>query len=147
METTVTVKEVAETKNGWREVTFDDGLTASTKSQAVAEAANASKGNPVPAVINEVVNGNFTNRYLNEINGVSDGGGPARGKGGSTPAKRGGGGKSPEEQNRIARQHAVGQTTQLLAASGQEFSLPLDAQLQAAFDEQVERIYALTSKK
>jgi hypothetical protein len=127
----VVVADVNPTSGGWKEVTFEGGVApASTKSQAVADAAFASRGSEVDAVINETKRGNFTNRYLNEIAGVSDGGGAGRGKGSTTTAAKpsGGRGKSPEEQDRIARQWAFGRATELLAASGEEFTLPLEGE-------------------
>lgn len=125
----VTVKNVE--KNGaWYEVELEDGRKASTKNQDVADAAFASRGNEVPAVINSQVKGKFTNTYLNEIAGVSDGGkkrsGVSNGSGGGVS-----GSGIPErapgrDQERIARQWAYGRSTELLIASGMDFTFPLD---------------------
>lgn len=128
----VTVKDVSEpNSNGFREITFEDAEPASTKSDAVAEAAFQSRGTKVEAVIAETKRGKFTNRYLNAIAGVDDGGGPKRGNGSrasSTTGRRSGGGRSPEEQDRIARQWAIGRAVELLIGSGEEFTLPLEGE-------------------
>lgn len=114
MAETVVVKEVTKTDSGWTEVTFEDGRVASTKDQKVADAAFASRGKETDAEINVVQSGKFTNVYLNKIGGVGDSNGKSRAPSRSPQrATRGGGGKSAEEQDRIARQWAYGRVTEI----------------------------------
>lgn len=128
--TTVIVKDVEKKTNGWFEVQFESGDPASTKSQEVADRAFEVRGDEVEAKINEVTRGKFTNRYLNEIAGVSDGGGPRRASGDGTPRRQQaqGGGRSEETQERIARQWAYGRAVELLIGSGKEFDFPLQGE-------------------
>ena len=134
--TTVVVKDVEPTTNGWKKITFEDGTDASTKSQAVADAAFAARGSEVEAVIGTVVNGKYTNRYLNEIAGVSDGGGPRRGSGSARKeAAPSGGGRSAGEQNTIGNQWAVGRAVELLIGSGVEFEFPLTGEVESQLAE------------
>lgn len=113
--------------NGWYEVHFEDGVVATTKNEDVAKTAFQSRGSEVPVVISERVNGRFTNIYLNEIDGVKDT--PRKGAKAKASTTSGGSGygKSPEEQERIARQWAYGRAVELLVGSGSEFAFPLDS--------------------
>jgi len=123
---TITVEDVSgPNANGWREVTFEDGRKASTKDEDIAKEAFQSRGNPVEAVISVSKNGKFTNTYLNQINGVGEAkpkGRPSS-NGGSKTASRG---RTPAENERIARQWAYGRAVELLVGSGAEFAYPLD---------------------
>lgn len=117
---TVTIKDV-EDKNsaGWYRVVLEgDSRTPSTKSDDVAQAAFAARGKEVEVVIGSTVNGNFTNFYLNEIDGVKDK--PVRRSGGSKAASNGSGGykPDPEKDKRIGRQWALGRAVELMVASG-----------------------------
>lgn len=132
---TVIVKEVdGPNASGWYEVELEDGRKASTKNEEMAKTAFQSRGSEVPVEISERVNGKFTNIYLNEIDGIKDT--PKRGRkasttSGSAPAPSRGG-KTPEEQNRIARQWAYGRAVELLVGSGAEFAFPLDSATKSA---------------
>jgi hypothetical protein len=129
---TVIVKDVdGPNASGWYEVALEDGRKASTKNEEMAKTAFQSRGSEVPAEISERVNGKFVNIYLNEIDGIKDA--PRRGRkpaATASPAPRGG--KSPEEQERIARQWAYGRSVELLVGSGAEFVFPLDSATKSA---------------
>lgn len=139
----VTVEKVdGPNSNGWYEVTFDNGDKASTKNEELAKAAFQSRGGEVSAVVSEVKNGKFTNVYLNEIDGVKDsfkGGG--RKAAGSTSAKPG---RTPAENDRIARQWAYGRAIELMIGSGAEFVFPLDSAAMSQLAEQAEALVKAT---
>ena len=136
---TVTVTEVeGPNDRGWYNITLEDGRKVDTKADAVAAQARVSAGNPVEAVIAERNRNGFTNYFLNAIDGVKENGsGGARrstGTAGPTTGRRTGG-KSPAEQDRIARQWAFGRAVELLTGSGQEFVFPLDTDTQKQLEE------------
>lgn len=143
MEMIVTVEKVdGPNSNGWYEVVFEDGSKASTKNDDLAKEAFQSRGTEVPAVVSTVENGKFTNVYLNEINGVKDAfkkGSKAR-SASSAPK----GGRTPAENDRIARQWAYGRAVELLVASGQEFVFPADSALMSQIAEQAELLLNAT---
>lgn len=126
MSETMTVEKVdGPNSNGWYEVTFEGGKVATTKNEELAKAAFQSRGGEVAVVISERVNGRFTNVYLNEIDGVKDT--PRKGKATTASAPKSGGGRTPAENDRIARQWAYGRAIELLIGSGGEFAFPLDS--------------------
>jgi len=143
MPETIIVKEVNEGTNGWYEVSLEDGRKASTKDKRLADAAFATRGQEIEAELGTSTNGKFTNIYLNGITGVETNGGPrpARGRstGGSAPR-----GKSPEEQDRIARQWSYGRAVELLATSSTEFTLPLNDATKKALTETADWLLAQT---
>lgn len=142
---TVEVKDVdGPNANGWYEITFDDGTKASTRSEEVAKAAFQSRDAMAEARITESTSGRFTNRYLNEINGVSDGG-PKKRSGGSSGASRSAA-RTPAENDRIARQWAYGRATELLIGSGAEFTFPLEPEVMSQISEQAEALLNATKK-
>lgn len=145
-ETVVTVEKVdGPNSNGWYDVTFEDGRKAATKNEEVAKHAFQSRGTSVTAVISEVVNGKFTNIYLNEIDGVKDGFKPRGGSkasGGSAKA-----GRTPAENERIARQWAYGRAVELMIGSGAEFAFPLDSAAMSQLAEQAELLLNATKDK
>src|SRR6476661_1650833 len=107
---TITVKDVdGPNSNGWYEILLEDDRKVSTKDEDVAKAAFQSRGSEAEAVISSTVKGKFTNIYLNQINGV----GEVRPKG--KPAARAATkpGRTPAENDRIARQWAYGRATEL----------------------------------
>ena len=110
--------------NGWYEVELSDGRKSSTKDEAVAKEAFARLGEEVDAVIGTTTKGNFTNIYLNQINGVGDLKPAARRSSGA--ARSGGGSAAPaKDTERIARQWAYGRATELLIAAGGPAAFPL----------------------
>lgn len=115
--------------NGWYEVEFSDGTKASTKSEELAKQAFQSRGTIATVVISEQKSGKFTNRYLNEINGVKDAPRP-RGKTTSSGTSR-----TPEQGERIARQWAYGRAVELLIASDTNFDFPLSSENMSALSE------------
>lgn len=141
--TLVTVEKVdGPNSNGWWEVTFEDGKKASTKNEDVAKAAFQSRGGEVPAVISEVVNGKFTNVYLNEIDGVKDSFKKGGRKAAAAPAAKAG--RTPAENDRIARQWAYGRAVELLIGSGAEFAIPLDSATMSQLAETAEALINAT---
>lgn len=132
MSQTVVVERVVPTRGDWFEVHFEDGSKASTKNPAIAEAAEASVGDQVLAVINSKQNGNFTNYYLNQIGDVKDAPAKAKprtAKSMTTPAA------GPDDRDkRISTQWAYGRSVELLMASGRDFDLPLDEDTQAVLE-------------
>jgi hypothetical protein len=128
--------------NGFYDVIFDDGRKAATKNEDLAKEAFQSRGVEVPVVISERVNGRFTNIYLNEINGVKDS--PKRGKAkGSAPAAAA---PAPRDNDRIAKQWAIGRSVELLVGSGMEFAFPLDDATKTQLAETVEFLEGLRDK-
>ena len=128
---TVTVKDVGEPNSyGYREIFLEDGRKASTKDEDIAKAAFAKRGEPVEAFITTSKKGNFTNTYLNMIDGVGSTKPPARS--GRSSSSTNGGGRTPAENKAIAQQWAIGRAVELLAASGAEFDFPLDTVVEQA---------------
>lgn len=126
MEDTMIVEKVdGPNTNGWYTVTFEGGREATTKNEDLAKTAFQSRGSEVPVVISERVNGKFTNVYLNEIDGVKDT--PKRSGKPAATASKGSSGRTPAENDRIARQWAYGRAIELLIGSGSEFAFPLDS--------------------
>lgn len=130
MTETVSITEVTNKGNGWYDIALDgDDRVLSTKDTKLAEIANASAGTKVEVEINSKEKGNFTNHYLQSINGEKGNDRPAPKKAGSTPTTNGSAyGKSDATQERIARQWAFGRSVELLVSSDREFSFPLDAE-------------------
>lgn len=139
---TFIVDKVDEGTNGWYEITLKDGRMVSTKNKKFAEHAHATRGSELEGELNEVKRGKFTNIYLNSLDGVED---EARStNGGSGRPRRGGGGRSPAEQDRIARQWAYGRAVELLATSTQEFTMPLDSVQKKALEETADWLLSQT---
>jgi hypothetical protein len=136
MSETVTVTDVVEKERGWTEIQFAERGPASTKNPEIIARAREMKGQAAPAVINDVVNGNFTNTYLNEFAGISD----KPKKSGGAPRARNTSGQTGEtgdaRQKNIESQWATGRAVELLIGSGVEYSFPLDSAMQKKLDEQ-----------
>lgn len=140
---TVTVKDVEKNSAGWYEITLEnDDRTVSTKNQKLADAAFASRGTPVEAEINSRKNGSFENHYLNKFGDVSDT--RAGGNGGGRP--RSGGGKSPQEQNTIAQQWAIGRAVELLLGSEEAIAFPLNDEQLSALQMTAQSLFTLRGK-
>lgn len=122
---TIVVKNVTTLPSGWTEVELEDGRKPSTKDANIIRAAKeaAASGEGIEALINERVNGNFTNHYLNQIGEVKESRGKTSGRATASAPKKSYG-KSPEEQAQIQAQWAFGRATELLGSYA-EFSLPL----------------------
>lgn len=122
---TVTIKDVQKNARDWYEITLDgDDRVLATKDSKLAEVATASIGGAVEVAVNTRTSGKFTNHYLAEIGGVKE----ERAKFASVPRKptiaSSGGQRSPETQERIARQWAYGRAIELLMASEQTVEFP-----------------------
>ncbi len=132
---TVTVLDVSKNPSNWFEVELEDGRVASTKDKKVAEMADAAIGaGPIEADINEKVNGNFTNVYLNGIGGEATAVGkklsvvkpPAAARPTSGPEKPST--RDADRQASIQAQWALGRAIELLGSSGMDFVYPLDTE-------------------
>lgn len=115
------------------EVTFGDGSTAATKKAELATKAQSLLGQQVTARITEKQNGQYLNRYLDDIApqgqllaaAIPMGGAPVAvaaapgipivGSGGG-----GGGGMSPEREARIVKQSCLSTASQLFSGAGPE---------------------------
>lgn len=143
---TVTIKEVTDKGNGWFEVALDgDDKVLSTKNAKLAELANAAVGGEAVVEFNSRTKGKFTDHYLESVNGEKGNGAAASSA--KKPASRGSAGttgKSPDTQERIARQWAFGRATELLIASDREFSFPLDADTSADLKLQAQALLEVT---
>ena len=139
---TVTVKSVEKTPSGWNEILLEDGRKVSTKDSKLAEAAFQSRDKEIQVEINTTTRGDFTNHYLNAIEGV-EAGSPRRSNG-AAPRGRSGGGKSPAEQERIARQWAYGRAVEALSMSSTDFTVPFDDATKAALTETAEWLLSQT---
>lgn len=140
---TVKVKDVEAGKNGWREITLEDGRTVSTKNKAIADAAFASRGTEVEVEINSVQRGSFTNHYLNKFGDISDERDSDMPK--SAPRKNGSG-FSPKNQDDIAKQWAIGRSVELLALSDSAVKFPLDDDTVAAIQLSAQTLLDLRKK-
>jgi len=126
------VKEVdGPNAQGWFEVVFEDDSKASTKSEELAKAAFQSRGTIADVVVSRVTKGKYTNVYLNEINGVKDSPKPR-----AKTASNGAAPRTPETQERIARQWAYGRSIELLIASDSVFEFPLTSEQMSALSDQ-----------
>lgn len=130
---TVTIKDVKKNERDWYEITLEgDDRVLATKDEDLVKAATAAiGGSPVAVEVNTRVKGTYTNHYIVSVDGVKEksrprvsGSGPALTR--SASPRTSGGGRDPETQERIARQWAYGRAIELLMASEQEFSFPLD---------------------
>ena len=125
MTETVNVKSVQQ-NGAWFEIDLEDGRKVSTKSQKLAEAANANRGAEVEADITTQQKGNFTNHYVNMIAGVKDGFKKATKKaatnGGTSTATP----MTDDRSNAIQHQWAMGRAVELLVGSDAEYTFPLD---------------------
>jgi hypothetical protein len=138
---TVEVVEVdGPNPQGWFEITLEDGTKVSTRDEIVAKEAFQNRGTEVEANISEVVKGRFTNRYLNEINGVR---GKAPKRTGS-PAEKAPAPAPSKDNERIARQWAYGRATELLIASDTEFTFPLKPELMSQLSEMADMLLNAT---
>ena len=125
---TITVTTVSgPNERGWYKVALGDGRETDTKDEKIVQAARkaAAEGAEVEAKINESKRGKFTTLYLNELAGVGEERPTGAAKTPSTPG-RSYGGKDQATQDRINHQWALGRAVELLMASGEEFTLPLD---------------------
>lgn len=121
---TVKIKDVQKNSRGWYEVTLeDDDRVLATKDDKLSEVATASIGGAVEVEVNTRTKGNFTNHYLQEINGVKESKSFTRSPA-SAPRSNGGGGRDAATQERIARQWAYGRAIELLMASDESVSFP-----------------------
>ena len=112
--------------NGWYEAELEDGRKVSTKDEEVAKEAFQSRGSEVDAIISSSTKGKFTNVYLNQINGVGNARPPRKTVSATPSSPARSGGRTPAENDRIARQWALGRSVELLVGSGAEFAFPLD---------------------
>jgi hypothetical protein len=119
---TVKVRDVEKSGTGWYEITLEDDRTISTKNQAMADAAFASRGTEVEVEINEVQKGTYTNRYLNKFGDIGDT------KPKSAPRSGGGGARPEKNQEAIRKQWAFGRALELLRDSQEEYSFPLSTE-------------------
>jgi len=145
---TVKVKEVKETKSPKAgktvyHIELEDGRVATTLSESLAKAAFASRGNEVEAEIAVQEKGNFTNTYLNAIDGVSDRDKPS--SNGSRKSAPRGGGRDPKIQATIEKEWAYGQSINLLVGSGEDFNFPLTDDQQKRIDDQAQTLLSKIS--
>lgn len=139
---TVQIKDVKTNSRGWTEITLEgDDRVLATKDGNLTDAAKASIGAPVEVEVNTRTKGNFTNHYLASLGGVKE---ASRPRAAASEPARPSRGKSPEEQERIARQWAFGRATELLMASDTEFTFPLDERTFSALAQQASDLLAAT---
>lgn len=144
---TVKVRDVEKTSTGWYEITLeDDDRVISTKNQAMADAAFASRGTEVEVEINEVIKstekGTFTNRYLNKFGDMSDSKPKSAPRSGGRPS--GGGARPEKNQEAIRKQWAFGRALELLRDSEEEYSFPLSTEDFAKVTKQAEALLTAT---
>ena len=134
MSETVTVKTVTGPNDrGWYKVGLDDGREVETKNDEIVQAARtaAASGVSIEATINTQEKGKFTNHYLNGLGDISDER-PKRTNGSATTQKTSGdSGRSNATQKVIETEWAFGRAVELLMASGEEFTLPLDTKVKS----------------
>lgn len=119
MAETVVIKGVdGPNPSGWYEVELEDGRKPSTKDEDVAQAAFARRGESAEVVIGEQVKGNFTNLYLNQIDGIGNVKPTRKPSAGRTakPSTVAASGNDAERQKRISQQWAMGRAVEMKIA-------------------------------
>lgn len=129
----MTVKTVSSpNERGWAKVELGDGRVVETKNDEIIQAARtaAASGVSIEATINTQEKGKFTNHYLNGLGDISDERPKTNGRA-KTQTTSESSGRSNATQKVIETEWAFGRAVELLMASGEEFTLPLDTKVKS----------------
>ena len=118
MTETVTVTNVYGPNDyGFYDIKLEDGRKLSSKDEAIVGVARSTVGSEVEVEITERKKGQYTNYYLQKINGTGETRGAASGS--RNAAKPSGGSRDPKTQKVIESEWAYGRAVELLSMSGE----------------------------